>query len=62
MGAQLGQRISKPLLTLDRCNPSLAVLMSDLILSHSQAFENLTGTCGKTSMPLGHTRLMKEDG
>lgn len=62
MGAQLGQRISKPLWTLDRCNPSLAVLMSDLILSHSQAFENLTGTCGKARMPLGHTRLIKEDG
>lgn len=26
MGAQLGQQISKPLYTMDRCNPSLAVI------------------------------------
>ena len=47
MGAQLGQGISKPLWTVDRCNPSPAVLMSSPILSLSQARSDQTVTCGQ---------------
>lgn len=49
MGAQLGQEISKTLWTVDRCNPSLAVLTSSPILSLSQACSDQTVTCGKNS-------------
>lgn len=47
MGAQLGQEISKPLWTVGRCNPSLAVLIPPPILSLSQACNDQTVTCGK---------------
>lgn len=59
MGAQLGQEISKPPWTVDRCNPSLAALMSSPILSLSQAGRDQTMTCGKTVVPLGCRRTAR---
>lgn len=55
MGAQLGQEISKPPWTVDRCNPSLAALMSSPILSLSQAGRDQT----KTVVPLGCRRTVR---
>lgn len=49
MGAQLGQEISKPLWTVDRCSPSLAVFLSFRILSPSQTRTDQTVTCGNTA-------------
>ena len=49
MGAQLGQEISKPLWTVDRCNPSLLCSCPPPILSLSQACSDQTLTCGKAA-------------